>query len=72
MTGPDFEDSLSLIAPSPLVVRVVHVESGQVASEHEIPADMTRPELEQWQRYLEVVCGPDYTTEAPGEFGEAA
>lgn len=62
----DFEDSLSLIAPRPLVVRVVHIETGQVAAEHEIPTDMTGPEIQHWTEYLEAVCGSAYTTEIPG------
>lgn len=62
----DFLDSLAVVKPRPLVVRVVHVESGQVASEHEIPADMTGPELDHWTHYIEAVCGSEYTTEIPG------
>lgn len=61
----EMAESFPLIKPRPLVVRVVHVETGQVASEHEIPADMTGHELEQWARWLEANCGPDYTTEIP-------
>lgn len=54
----------------PVVVRLVHVETGQVASEHEIPVDMTGPEVEQWARWLEAVSGPAYELEIPN--GEAA
>lgn len=49
----------------PLVVRVVHIESGQVASEHPIPADMTGPEIQHWVQWLEFNSGPAFELEIP-------
>lgn len=50
----------------PLLVRVVHKETGQVAREHDVPTDWTGPEIRQWIAWLIKVCGPDYLIETNG------
>jgi len=63
----DFQDSLALIRPRPLVVRIVHRETDAVASEFPIDPDKTPEEIRRWVAWLEENCGAKHEIEIPNQ-----